>query len=161
MALSWCIILGMGRPSTYTPEIAAAICEQLAAGNSLRRICEAEGMPPAPTVRLWVIDDREGFAAQYTRARDAALDSMADDVMDIADDSRNDWMDRETKLGNIRVVDREALERSRLRFDARRWYLSKLAPKRYGDRIENRLADADGNALKITVTGIQPNEKNT
>lgn len=44
---------------------------------------------------------------------------------------------------------------------ALQWRASKLKPKVYGDRIENRLADAEGNALKITVTGILPTEENT
>lgn len=105
-----------GRPTAYTPEIADEILERLAGGESLRRICEDEHIPPATTVRWWVVNDREGFSARYAQARDVGLDHIADEVMDIADHTTGDVI------------------RDRLRFDARRWYLSKLAPKRYGER---------------------------
>lgn len=105
-----------GRPTAYTSEIADEILERLAGGESLRRICEDEHIPPATTVRWWVVNDREGFSARYAQARDVGLDHIADEVMDIADRPTGDVI------------------RDRLRFDARRWYLSKLAPKRYGER---------------------------
>lgn len=105
-----------GRPSDFTQEIADAICARLSAGESLNRICKDEGYPSESTVRGWVVDDREGFSAKYTRARDIGLDVVADQVFDIADHGTD-------------------AVRDRLRFDARRWYLSKLAPKRYGDKL--------------------------
>lgn len=105
-----------GRPSLYTQEVAQTICDQLAQGVSLRKICKPDEMPHEATVRRWVVEDYEGFATQYTRARDIGLDCVADEVFEIADDGTDH-------------------QRDRLRFDARRWYLSKLAPKRYGDKI--------------------------
>ena len=59
----------MGRMCTYTPEIAAEICEKISSGESLRSICKGSGMPPEATVRNWAMDDVNGFAAQYARAR--------------------------------------------------------------------------------------------
>ena len=106
-----------GRPSIYTQEIADLICNGISEGKSLRSLCVAEDMPSEATVRRWVIDDHEGFSTQYTRARDIGLDCVADEVFEIADNATGDH------------------QRDRLRFDARRWYLSKLAPKRYGDKI--------------------------
>lgn len=124
-----------GRPTTYNQALADEICERLANGESLRSICRDEHMPPDPTVRNWVVYDVDGFAAQYTRARDAGLDVMAEQVLEIADDGTNDWMEKHGKNGGTFIAENgEAMARSRLRFDARRWYLSKLAPKRYGDR---------------------------
>jgi len=76
------------------------------------------------------MDDREGFAAHYTQARDLGLDTLADQVLDIADAG-------------------EDVIRDRLRFDARRWYLSKLAPKRYGERIHTELTGADGGPVQL------------
>jgi hypothetical protein len=67
-----------------------------------------------------------------THARDIALDRMFDELLKIADDGRNDWYERE----GVRCVDHEHISRSKLRIDARKWYLSKLAPKRYGDWLE-------------------------
>lgn len=135
---------GMGRPSTYTPEIAAKICERLAAGESLRAICRDDGMPPESTVRLWVVDDVNGFAAQYARARDVGLDVMADEVVEIADAQPGTTDNGATDTG--------AVAHNRLRFDARRWYLSKLAPKKYGERSAMELTGADGGPVQITET---------
>src|SRR5574340_366591 len=114
----------MGRPTTYTPEIATKICERLAAGESLRVICSADDMPPEATVRLWAVDDREGFAAQYARARDIGLDCVADAMIAISDEQAEVINDKGT------VFDPD-VNRDRLRVDTRKWYLSKIAPKRY------------------------------
>jgi hypothetical protein len=134
-----------GRPSTFTPEIGHEICHRLAQGETLRSICRDDHLPLDLTVREWAWKDPT-FASQYVQARDRGLDRMADELLDISDDGSNDWMERETKRGTIEtVVDREAIERSRLRVDTRKWYLAKLAPKRYSERVE--LTSADGQAL--------------
>jgi hypothetical protein len=121
----------MGRPSDYTPEMANLICKRLAEGESLRAICRDEDMPAESTVRAWALDDREGFYAQYARSRDIALDSIAEEVFEIADGLTNDPA------------------RDRLRFDARRWYLSKLAPKKYGDKVTQEVSGPDGGPIPI------------
>ena len=83
-----------GRPSTYSQEIADEVCRRLAGGESLRAICRDEGIPDELTVRLWALDDREGFATQYARAREVQYLAIADELLEIADDGRNDWMQR-------------------------------------------------------------------
>lgn len=139
-----------GRPSRYTPEIAKIILDRLAAGETLRSICRDEGMPAESTVRLWYrSDEPAGFATQYARARDAGLDTMAEEILAIADDNSQDTVTRKREDGSeYEAVDHEHINRSRLRVDTRKWILSKLAPKRYGDRLElehsvsERLAEA-------------------
>lgn len=119
--------------NSYTEAIGAAICERLAAGESLRAICRSEGMPPESTVRLWAVSDVQGFAAQYTRAREAGYLRMADEITEIADDGTGDtWTDDE---GNVRT-NNDVVARSRLRVDTRKWLLSKMLPKVYGDKME-------------------------
>jgi hypothetical protein len=125
-----------GEAHTYTPEIGRAICEQLATGKTLREVCRGEGMPPESTVRLWALDDREGFAAQYARAREIGYHAMADDLIEIADDGRNDWMYRNADDNEGWTANGEHLQRSRLRVDTRKWMLSKALPKVYGDKLE-------------------------
>lgn len=126
-----------GRPSTYTKAVADEICDRLAQGESLRSICKDDHMPKRDTVVKWVLDDRgPGFAGRYTQARELGLDTIADEVFEIADDGSNDWMEKRNQDGSSSwAINGEALGRSRLRFDARRWYLSKLAPKRFGERV--------------------------
>lgn len=129
----------------YTPELAAEICKRLAAGESLLGICEDPLMPSRETVYQWVIKDRQGFADSYARARDAGLDRMADEVLNIADDGSNDWMLRNDPNNPGYQANGEHQQRSRLRVDTRKWYLSKLAPKRYGDKLE--LSGPDGQPI--------------
>ena len=62
---------------------------------------------------------------------------MAEDILVISDDSTNDWMDREYGKGNVvRVTDPEALQRSKLRVDTRKFLMAKMKPKRYGDKLD-------------------------
>jgi hypothetical protein len=140
-----------GRPTIYTKELADLICSRLAETGNLRAVCKADGMPPESTVRGWALDDREGFAAQYARAREIGYQSMADDLLDIADDSSGDTLtDPETGVERINT---EFVARSRLRADTRKWLLSKALPKIYGDKVA--LTGEDGGAVKVQVTRIE------
>ena len=123
--------LRMARPSIYTPALAAEICERLAAGESLRAICADPDsvFPDRSTINDWIATDREGFADQYARARDVGLDVMADELLQISDEQAVVY----TKTGAAFDPD---VQRDRLRVDTRKWYLSKLAPKRYGDKLQ-------------------------
>lgn len=123
----------MGRPSTYTPELGAAICERLEAGESLRSILRDEAMPAWGSVWRWLRDDAE-FAAQYARAREAQADTLAEELLEIADDGTNDWMERYGEDNPGWVANGEHIQRSRLRVDTRKWIASKLKPKKYGER---------------------------
>lgn len=139
----------------YSEEIAEEICRKLAEGMSLNQICKAENFPAESTVRSWALDDYKGFSAKYTRARDLGLDALADEVMAIADDGSADMVTRYTEKGSeYQAVDQEHIARSRLRFDARRWYLSKLAPKKYGDRTAVEHSGPDGSKLVIEVEHV-------
>lgn len=127
----------IGRPTTYNAEIAATICERIADGQSLREICRDDDMPARAAVFKWLSIHKE-FADQYAHAREAQALHMADEILDIADDAKNDWVERLD--GNGEVIgwreNGEALQRSRLRVDARKWLLSKLLPKKYGEKSE-------------------------
>ena len=124
-----------GRPSTYSRALADAICKRLAEGESLRAISREEGMPRAPTFVLWVSKDK-ALAEQYAQARDSANDLMAEEILEIADIGTGD------------------ARRDRLRFDARRWYLSKLAPKRYGDRLMTEVSGPNGGPIQTEDLSI-------
>ncbi len=125
----------------YTPDDIAAhkatICERIAGGESLRQILEADGMPASSTVFMWLADDST-FSEQYARAREAQADAVFDDILSIADDGTNDWMERKNSDGqNIGWQENgEALRRSQLRIDARKWMAGKLKPKKYGDKLD-------------------------
>jgi len=117
----------------YTPEVAEEILERIADGESLRSICEREGMPTRGAVNHWIISDHDGFASRYACAREAGLMTLADDILVISDDGSNDtYKDAD---GNDRT-NTDVVQRSRLRVDSRKWVLSKLMPKQYGDRLD-------------------------
>lgn len=122
--------------SKFTRKIADTILERLADGETLRAICRTEGMPPESTVRNWAMDDVDGFAAQYARAREIGYHSMADELLDISDDGQNDWMMRNAEDNPSWEVNGEHMQRSRLRVDTRKWLLSKALPKVYGDKLD-------------------------
>lgn len=126
----------MPRSTEFNEEIAARICEELIAGNSLRKICEAEDMPAASTVFVW-LGRFPAFAEQYTRAREAQMEAMADEIVDIADDGTNDYVTKTRPDGSeYEAFDAEHVQRSKLRVDTRKWLMSKLAPKKYGEKLD-------------------------
>jgi hypothetical protein len=138
-----------GRPTEYTPEIAAEICRRLAAGESLRSIVSTEGMPAQSTVYLWVSTNREGFSEQYTRAREAQADFFADEILEIADDSAGDWVERKGSNGYYMALDKEAVLRSKLKVDARIWVMGKLHPKKYGKVSRHEHSGPGGGPIQI------------
>lgn len=151
----------VGRPSDYTDSIGREICSRLASGESLTAISRDEHMPSFATVYEWVNGEvtaaREGnFPEMYARARAMKIEYMAEQLEEIADDARNDWMDKMVGEGAVRVVDHEHITRSRLRVDTRKFLLSKLRPEVYGDRLAHQMLDEKGKPtrLEITVTRV-------
>ena len=120
----------MGRPSDFTQELADRICEELADGKSLRTVCLADDMPDKRTVFRW-LRTNEAFCHQYTRAKEESADALSDEMLDIADDGTNDWIETEAGLS----ANQEHIQRSRLRIETRKWIASKLKPKKYGDKL--------------------------
>lgn len=134
-----------GRPTLYTPELAAEICKELAVGKSLRTVCKAENMPDMSTVFLWLgklNDDGSSthkvFIEQYARAKQESADAMAEEIMDISDDARNDYMEDNYNKGRTPgyTINGENIQRSKLRVDTRKWLMAKMKPKVYGDKLD-------------------------
>lgn len=122
-----------GRPTDFTQTLSDQICAQIADGQSLRTICRAEGMPDKSTVFRW-LRIHTSFRDQYTRAREAAADAFVEEMLDIADEGSNDWMELNDGENVSYRVNGEAINRSRLRVDTRKWIASRLQPKKYGER---------------------------
>jgi hypothetical protein len=126
-----------GRPSLFTEELAEEFCERIADGRSLRSITTDDDMPDQRTIRRW-LKDREGFRLQYAIARDLQADCIAEETKDIADGTDDP-------------------QKARLQIDARKWYASKLAPKKYGDKVTQEVSGPDGGPIptKITVEFVK------
>ena len=136
-----------GRPSIYTQELATEICNHIADGKSLRTIAAMENMPAQSTIMLWLDGTRPEFSEQYARAHEAYADKLAEETLLIADDSSQDtYVDAD---GNVKT-DTEAIQRSKLRVDTRKWLASKKAPKKYGDKVAIGGADDLGPVQTVT-----------
>ena len=123
----------LGRPSKYTAAIAEHICELIANGRSLRSICDDRDMPSTRAVDRWLAAN-EGFRRQYAHARNRQADYYADQIIEIADTETD-------------------AHKARNRIDARKWTASRLAPKKYGDKVQNEVTGKDGGPIMV-VTGV-------
>lgn len=113
----------------FSQEIFDEICVRIAEGESLRKICKDEKMPSLVAVWKW-LNNSEELVKQYTRAREEQAETLVDEIIDISDEKKDDtFLDKD---GN-EVINHEAIARSRLRVDSRKWIAAKLKPKKYGD----------------------------
>jgi len=138
----------------FSQEVADRICERLAAGESLRTICKEGGdIPTATTVFRWLADDEHlAFREQYTRAREAQAHNLADEILHIAD---TPVLGVETKIkpdGERETTEGDMLGHRKLQVDSRKWYLSKVLPKVYGDKLE--LAGNSDSPLIVQVMAV-------
>ena len=142
----------MARPGIFTQELADVICERIANGESLRRICKDEGMPSMGTVMRWLNQDAV-FCEQYVRARELQAEGFFDEIADIADNASNDWMETCDPDNPGYRLNGEHIQRSKLRVDARKWMLAKMLPKKYGDKQQIDHTSSDG-----SMTPVSPEE---
>lgn len=106
-------------------------------------------MPSQSSVYKW-LEDNDAFAEQYTRARTRQAEFMLDEIIEIADDTTLD-----TEYGDSGPkANSEWISRSKLRVDARKWAMSKLAPKKYGDKLD--VTSGDKPLLAPTIQIIAP-----
>ena len=113
----------------FSQEIFDEICVRIAEGESLRKICKDEKMPSLVAVWKW-LNNSEELVKQYTRAREEQAETFVDEILEIADENKDDtYLDENGKL----IINQEVIARSRLRVDSRKWIASKLKPKRFGD----------------------------
>lgn len=148
----------VGTTPRYSEALAREICERLCEGQTLRAICREAAMPRESTVRRWALEDCRGFAERYRRAREIGAYAMADELLEIADDTSQDWKDGR----NGPTPDRESVQRSRLRVETKKWLISKILPHVFGDKvgIERRDVDpeelSDAELAEIAGLGTNP-----
>lgn len=119
----------MSRPQLYTEDIGAELCAAIAAGKSLRTVCATDPMPSMPTVFKWLRTNPE-FFERYAIAREQRAEAIFEESLEIADDSSGDWVD----VDGVQKFSQEHVNRARLRVDTRKWFLSKMMPKVYGEK---------------------------
>jgi len=134
------------RNHRITPEVFQVILRSIEAGKTLKNICrelatgENADLPLmsftlTPAEICIYVNDTAGARKAYASARQFGHDAMAEEILDIADDGRNDYYEKLKRNGELVVLcDHENVNRSRLRVDSRKWLLSKLNPEKYGER---------------------------
>lgn len=125
-----------GRHQKRSPAIEDEIEARLAAGETLAGICRDEHMPSVPAVLGWCERD-PAWSERYARARRIGLDVMAEQAIAIADDASLDPAGR------------------RVAVDARKWFLSKLRPDKYGDRSGLEISGPGGGAVQVEVSAAK------
>ena len=115
-----------GRTSDEKEQIVALVLQGMRNGLSAFKSCQAANVPHS-TFLEWVKNDAD-LADNYARAREDLIERMANEVLELSDqdvdmahDGKKDWA---------------AIQKHKLQVDTRKWLLSKLAPKKYGDKLE-------------------------
>ena len=147
-----------GRPPIeWTAELENSILNRIAHGESVRRICIDPQMPASSSIYEHLIESK-AFAEQYARAREAQMEAMSDEILDIADDTSRDTKTIQRGDLEIEVENSEWINRCKLQVDTRKWLMGKLAPKKYGERITQEHTGADGGPLQIISSVPRPKD---
>jgi hypothetical protein len=138
----------------YSEELAIRICEELSNGVSLARICARPDMPAQGTIYRMIAQEAF-FREVYTRAREQAAHTLFDQMIDIADDSSRDVLEDGS-------ANNAAIARARLQIDTRARVAGKLAPKVYGERIEQlaQTVNVTNNTLTIDGRSLDGDQRN-
>lgn len=155
-------LLALKKQIDYTDKLGIEICRRVASGEVLKAICEEQTMPPISSILEWIEDaDKTDFKRNYIRATKFRDLVFEDEIVMIADDSSNDYIDKKnTKSGeDFRVLDPEALTRSKLRIDTRLKILRANNPARWGDNpnaAEAAAALQRNQSPKVLIQFITP-----
>ena len=144
--------LKAGRPTLYSEKLAALVCERVATSTfGLARLCELhDDLPTKFTINLWRYKYPE-FSTQYAQAKLKQADLLAEEILDIADDGTNDWMQTWGEDGDVGwKLNGEHVQRSRLRIDTRKFLAAKLLPKQYGEKPEDKKAE-DKSVIEMLI----------
>lgn len=143
----------MGRPSKYTPEVANYICGQIVMGRSLTAICKEEKMPSAVSVHDWFnkgdlepdkYPEYKCFLNSYLRAKETQADTLADEVLEIADACS---------------ANNDSVNKAKMQIDARKWACGKMKPKKYGKDASTANGLADAVVEYVTSIRSAPDEQ--
>ncbi len=157
----------MGRPRAYSKPLADDICNQLANGKTLTAILSQPGYPNYSTVMGWLHTDAPEcaeFSNNYARARQQQIEKWSDEIIDIADDSSEDYGFKEAddKSGKSATpfFIRENVRRSEVRISARQWIMSKRACKKWGDKVSDNTESTDKIDQLMSVLRAGPVKRN-
>jgi len=146
-----------GRPTKYNTKLAQKVCAEISIGRSVGSICKADDMPHRCSIFKW-LDERPEFADLYAIAKGQAADYLAEEILGIADDGTNDYVESFDQEGGVAgyKVNGEAIARSRLRVDTRKWLASKLKARKYGEKITQEHTGTNGGPIQVAEIVFNP-----
>lgn len=138
-----------GRPTLYNDDLTTIICVRMSSGMSLNKICKAEDMPHISSVFEWLIRHPE-FADKYARAQTARAETLMDELVDISDEPADHSFRTPGDPGGV--------QHRKLQIDTRKWAISKMFPKKYGEKVETTHAGSV-EINQITRKIVDPDKK--
>lgn len=138
-----------GRPTKYNAKLADDICTRLIRGESLISICRDEDMPDETQVYRWLTEKPE-FRQKYSTARELQTERFVEETISIADELPVHEVP-DVDGGTSMRIDAAGISRNKLRVDTRKWWASKLLPRKYGDKIAQEISGPDGGAVDLNT----------
>lgn len=134
---------------SFSEEVFADMLERIACGEAVSKICDTTGYPSRKTFYGWVLRN-DNLRERYETALVARHYALADETLEIAD--------ADVKRLDSGATDSGAVQKQRLQVDTRKWLLSKMVPKKYGDKLQQELTGPDGGPVQQVVlmaAGVQ------
>lgn len=150
--------------------VGAQICTLLKEGRSLWSICQQAEMPNVATFLEWVKQDPAGLGKDYAQAREIGYTLLADEIVQLSDKT-HEWvtvqeLDADGKplfddkgqpeLKQVLMpLNSDVVAHKRLQIDTRKWMLSKMLPKIYGDKITQEHTGAEGGPITVAAVDLK------
>ena len=150
--------------------VSAQICEELKLGRSLESICKAEGMPSVATFLEWVNADPSGVGKHYAHAREIGYALLADEIVQLSDKT-HEWVTVQKLDPNgdpmfdekgepllkqmLMPLNSDVIAHKRVQIDTRKWMLSKMLPKVYGDKITQEHTGSNGGPIALAAVDLK------
>ncbi len=139
-----------GRPTKYTETLGNEICAELSRGKTLVSICASPEMPSTTTVYRWITEDEhQGFRDSYKVARENQAWHLFEEILEIADATPSK---AHGEAGTGEASARVAAEKERI--NARKFFISKIMPRMFGDKIQQEISGKDGGAIQTEAKTI-------
>lgn len=141
----------MGRPTTYTPELAKYVCKMIAThACGLRKLKSLyPDLPQPSTIYEWLYD-QPSFSEQYLEARRYQASVLADNLLDLPSEIKS----FEDKEGNERI-DSGILGKAKLEYEVIKWHAGKMAPRIFGDKQVIEQTTAENENLKQELAELR------
>jgi len=127
----------MGRPTTYNDKLIDTFLDRIMDGRGLVSVCKDPDMPRKSTVYQWLADsEKKDFVDRYIKACKIRAEVIAENMID--------------KIESVEL-DKDAIAQARLELDAKKWFLAKLHPTKYGDKPDDSADQKDQDTSPVVV----------